>query len=92
MTTGDVLGLMRGARAWAALAVPLAGAMWMMHEGVQAQAVQLGNLETRMAQIEAMMSKLDKIADDVSAIRVAQAAEKGWRRGLLQSLPGAEGE
>lgn len=89
--------MLRGVRAWAALAVPLVGSVaagiWFFHQSVHAQAVEIENLKTRTAQLEASMAKIDEIARDVSAIAQALAAERGWRRGLMQqSLPGAEGE
>ena len=88
--------MLRGVRAWAALILPVAAAaasgIWFMHQNAHAQDVKIENLQTRMTQFEALAAKIDKIADDVSAIREAQAAERGWRRGLMQSLPGAEGE
>ncbi|MEE8361768.1 MAG: hypothetical protein V3R71_06400 [Gemmatimonadales bacterium] len=83
-------------KGWTALVVPMAGSVaagiWFFHQSVHAQAVKIENLQTRMTQIEALAAKIDKIADDVSAIREAVAAERGWRQGLMQSLPGAEGE
>ncbi len=88
--------MLRGARAWAAVVLTVAGGsaagIWLNHQNVQAQAVKIENLQTRMTQFETLLAKIDKISDDVSAIREAQAAERGWRRGLMQSLPGAEGE
>lgn len=86
--------MLQGVRAWVALALPvvcsIAGGIWFMHQNAHAQDVKIENLQTRMTQFEASLAKLDKIADDVSAIRAAIAAERGWRRGLMQSLPGAE--
>lgn len=91
-----MIRVLSGVRAWAALVVPLvcgiAAGIWLNHQNVQAQAVKIENLQTRMTQLETSLSKIDKIADDVSAIAQALAAERGWRQGLMQSLPGAEGE
>ena len=87
----DIFRALRGVQAWAALAVPamglVAGALWFTHQGVQAQAVQLGAFEVRLTQIETAGPKIDKIAEDVTAIREALGVERGWRQGLLQSRP-----
>lgn len=95
-TTVDIFRLLRGLRAWSALVVPIVGGiatvLWFMHQSVQAQAVQIAESQIRLTHIEASLSKIAKMADDVAAIRVGLADERGWRRGLLQSLPGAEGE
>ena len=94
-TTGDLHKLMRGVQAWAASAAVMTfagGMLWALHTVAIAQAERITTVETKVEQLGEMSKKLDQVAEDVSAIREAQAVERERRLGLLQSVPGGESE
>lgn len=74
------------------MGVAVLGGLWALHQDSKAYAAQVANHGARISNIERSMARIDEMADDVSAIREALADERGWRRGLLQSLPGVESE
>ncbi len=69
----------------------LAG-LWGLHQDSKAYASQVANHGARISNVEQRTDKIDTMAADITSIREALGVERGWRRGLLQSLPGAEGE
>ena len=95
-TPADVYKILRGVWAVAATAagamVCVGGVLWTLHTVALAQAERITKVETKVEQFDRFAGKLDRVAEDVSAIREAQAVERGRRLGLLQSLPGVEGE
>lgn len=79
------------ALAWVPVLFGLAGGLWLLHTQSVAHAEWVAMAEVRISQVESRLGKIDTIADDVAEIKAALGVEQGWRRGLLQSLPGAEG-
>ena len=75
------------------IGLTILGLLWALHQSGKAHASTVADHGARLTNVEDKLDRIDRMADDIAAIRAGLAAERGWRQGLMQSsLPGAEGE